>query len=154
MRRPRPARAAALLLAAALAPGCVQLSYRRTLQHREVPAEVSSDLAVREADLAECLDALGAPLFVWEQPEGWMALAYGWEDTRHGGVNLSVPISRFFSASVDYNEVDSELKGVVLVFDDERRLVRVRRGVLRELASSERPRPFFVEPDGDARRDR
>lgn len=140
------ARGIALFLAAACLSGCVRGRWQRQkLNEQPAPGAVET-LAPGEADLAQALEALGAPLFVWEQPRGSFALAYGWTEGRGIGGTVSIPISRAWSPSYSYDDVDANLFGLVLIFDHTTRLEVVREGYLRELAAElERQRPADVE---------
>ena len=137
-------RAALLLACAALPVACVSAEWHRAHGLVEPPREAFATLVPGQADLGDCLENLGAPLLVWEEPAG-AALAWGWyeEDTLAGGV--SVPMGEAFSASFDARDVDANMRGLVLLFDNEWTLRIVRRGRLRELATYAGQRP--IPPD-------
>lgn len=140
----RPSLLLPLLLA--VAPGCVTGSFTRDSRFEPVPRGALRPLQPGESDLQDALDALGAPLWVWEVPGDGMAVAYGWEEERAWGLSFSVPLTRQLSANFDYDDIDADLAGVVLFFDAERRLVEKRRGRLRDLALEElRARPSDPE---------
>ena len=147
----------AALLALALAPllvGCVRVSWQRESLHAPVTDE-QLDALEPGTSLEECLARLGAPLLVRELPAGAFALAYGWLDDQGLGLNVSVPVTDSWSASVDYDRIRRETRGVVLFLDADQRVVVVRRGLLRDLLAElpERPPAFLpawtVEPDGE-----
>ena len=138
-------RLAALLLLVLL-PGCLSGSWRRETRHEPPPRGALRSLVVGESDLGDALEVLGAPLWVWEAPADGMAVAYGWLERRGFSLNLSVPVTRDLNASFDYDDVDDDMKGCVLFFDAEHRLVEKRRGWLRDLTvESRRPRPALTE---------
>ena len=144
------------LLAGPIAAGCVQLSWNRVTRHSPVPrdalARLSSDPG-HPSDLGECLAALGAPLWVWEHEidgASGAVLAWGWFDERSLGFSASVPITRGVSASFDYDDADARMRGVVLFFDRDWRLVVLRTGLLRDLTGEVRRPPAVLdeEPSG------
>ena len=131
MRRPSAWLGLALLSAGL--SGCVSIDWRRTQRHQRVEREVLRELRPGRDDLASCLDRLGAPLFVFEEPEG-VALAWGWYESDTWGLGVSIPVAKSASASVDVLDEDSRLKGVVLFFDRDWVLRFARRGKLAEVA--------------------
>ena len=75
-----------------------------------------------------------------------VALAYGWLTERQWGVNVSVPVVRELSASVNYADTDERMEGAVLFFGADGRLAGVRRGLLRALTRElRRVRPAPVD---------
>ncbi len=137
-------RAAAFVLAAALGAGCVTLSWERESRHTPVPDPVLAQLETGRSDLTDCLELLGAPLWVWEHVEGGepgAALAWGWINQRDLGVRVSVPVSEQFSVSLDYDRIDLRMKGVVLFFDQDLTLRAWRKGLLRDLSREVRRPP-------------
>jgi hypothetical protein len=131
----------------ALSAGCVQLKWERDSRNTPLTAAALASLEPG-ADLAQCLGALGAPLWVWEHVEDGRdgaALAYGWYDERTLGVSVSVPVTDYVSASLDYDAIGSKLRGLVLFFDSEWRLVTWRTGLLRDLTGERDRRPADVE---------
>jgi len=125
---------------AALLAACVNLEWRRGHGQVEPPREAFATLVPGEAGLEECLDELGAPSLVWEEPAG-AALAWGWFEEETVGAGVSVPLGEAASASFDALDVDADMRGLVLLFDRDWTLRLVRRGRLRELASYARQRP-------------
>ena len=133
--------ARAFLLAVSLVPlasGCLSVTWRRDARFGEPPEGALASLRPGESDLGACLARLGAPLEVWEIPDG-VALAYGWERERNLGVTLSVPIDRGLSASLNVAAERARLRGVVLFFDADDRLSLLRTGRLAELLPPRRP---------------
>jgi hypothetical protein len=132
-----------------LSSSCVQVSWERHELNTAFEEGVEQQLAVGEVGLQDCLSQLGAPLMVWELNDADYALAYGWDQKRQYGISFSVPVANTGgSASLNYDDLASKLYGVVLIFDAEDRLVRKRRGLLRDLAPDEdRRRPFVPQDD-------
>lgn len=125
------------LAAALLAGGCLQFQLERDNQLRPVREEHVARLVPGESTLGECLDALGAPLFVRERQTYGAELAYGWFKQWDWGLTVSMPVTDQFSASFNYDEVDAKLRGVVLLFDEDWKLEVVRTGFLRDLVARE-----------------
>jgi hypothetical protein len=140
-------------LAAWLCAGCVQFSWSRESRHAPVPAEAVARLAPRTTELGDCLAAFGAPLWAWEHVEGGRpgaALAYGWSDERSLGLRVTVNVYRGVSASVDYDQVDQRMRGLVLFFDQDWRLTSWREGLLLDLTREARRPPAAVDDEEGA----
>jgi hypothetical protein len=143
-------RQAALVLACALGPACVSVAMQRESRHHPVPPEAVAQLVAGQSDLGQCLELFGAPLWVWEHVEDGQqaaALAYGWSAERDLGLRVSVPVSEYYSASFDYDQVDQHMKGLVLFFDEGWRLTSWRTGLLRDLTREARRPPAALEED-------
>ena len=141
-----------VLALAALGASCVSLNWQRESRNGPLRGEAIARLGLEagKTDLDECLDAFGAPLWVWEHVEHGRpaaALAYGWTDENDFGFSVSVPLTEYFSASYDYDRVDRRMKGVVLFFDENWKLVSWRSGLLHDLTEEARRPPAFVEDD-------
>ncbi len=123
-----------LLAALPLASGCVTFGWERKL--RDVPhsADSTDELRPGEASLSQCLDRLGAPLYVWEYKRDGMALAWGWLDSEEKGFAVSVPVAEQLSASFSYDRIDARMRGIVLLFDEDLTLEFAQRGYLRDLS--------------------
>ena len=106
-----------------------------------------ASLAPDRDDLGTCLVRLGAPRFVWEQPRGGFALAYGWLDRADWGFSASWAPKElsYGSASFEWDSSAADHIGVVLVFDGSLRLRMVRRGFLRDIATDLRRPPADPE---------
>ncbi len=128
---------AAVFLALVWLPGCFSWSWTR--EEIELPI-IEESLAQLEygASLDECLEQLGAPLYLWEYRKTGIALAWGSLSRRDLGLSVSVPISDQASGSINYNHIDNDIQGVVLVFDEDYRLRWIRRGFLSDLAQETR----------------
>jgi hypothetical protein len=129
----------------------VRLAWERASRHTPIPPELLARLEPGRSDLAQCLAELGAPLWVFEHVEdgrSGAALAFGWYDQRDLGLRVSVPVYRGLAASFEYDRIDQRMRGAVLFFDPDWRLVTCRAGLLRDLTREfARPRPQLVEED-------
>jgi hypothetical protein len=142
--------ATALLLAGLTS--CVRGSWDSARDQVPVPHATIASLEPGVSTLGDCLDGLGAPLFVWEVDASSYGIAFGWNDAEDWGVNVSVPVARGFSASVDYADTNLDLEGLVLFFDADDRLLRIDRGRLSDLVPDrQRPAdlPDQLGADGD-----
>lgn len=139
------------LLGPLLLAGCVSGNYTRLSVNEPVDEEVVSALPAG-ADLQACLGRLGAPIRVWEAEAGRYAMAYGWLRERGWGVRASYSFDKLLpSASVSFDSQLKKMRGAVLWFDDELKLVEARTGLLSDLLPARR-RPVDVdllqEPEG------
>jgi len=133
-----------------LCAGCATFSWERESRNSPVPPEAIARLEAGKTGLGECLAAFGAPLWVWENVEHGRpaaTLAYGWFDVRDLGFSVSVPLTDNYSASYNYDRIDQRMKGLVLFFDEDWRLLSWRTGLLQDLAREERRPPAYVEDD-------
>lgn len=130
--------------------GCLSVSWSRDRRHEPLRKSVIAALEPGRSTLAECLETLGAPLYVWEYKGDGAALAWGWNDERELGVKVSVPFSEQASVSLSYDDAREKLRGAVLLFDRDLVLEDVRRGWLRDLQRDlQRRRPAAVPPDDE-----
>lgn len=135
-----------LLALLPLIGGCLNITWQRESRFAPPPEEAVARLQPDESSLGHCLNALGAPLWVWEYRGDGVGLAYGWLETESSGFNLSAPVTDYVAVSLDYDEVDSEMHGLVLLFDEDLNLTELRRGLLRDLTTkARRTRPGTVE---------
>ena len=142
-----------LLLSLFLA-GCVSVSWTRDRRHEPLPKGAIPALEPGRSTLSECLETLGAPLYVWEYKGDGAALAWGWSDENSKGISVSVPVYEQASASLSYDDAKEKLKGAVLLFDRDLVLEDVRRGCLRDLQRDLlRRRPAPVPPDDEVSAD-
>lgn len=126
--------------------GCVSVGWSRDRRHEPLPEGVIETLEPGRSTLAECLESLGAPLYVWEYRGDGAALAWGWNDEDRKGVSVSVPVYDQVSASLSYDDAREKLRGAVLLFDRDLVLEQVREGWLRDLQRDLlRRRPAAVE---------
>ncbi|MHC4847539.1 MAG: hypothetical protein ACYTEG_03705 [Planctomycetota bacterium] len=121
----------ALLVLLLLLAGCIRLDYVRTLVDEPVPDEKFETLSPG-ASLQSCLDTLGAPALVWNDPRGiWFA--YIWINERGPRVSASVPLLAFAlpgpSPSITYSHIKRRGEGVTLCFDNDLNLRFARRGL-------------------------
>jgi hypothetical protein len=138
------------LASALLVAGCVTYTYTRDMRFAPIDDAALDCLRPGEADITECLEKLGAPLYVWEYSQEGVALAYGFDKDRAWSLTVSVPVARGFSASGSYTDQVRKLRGAVLLFDPAWRLQIVRRGMLADLSAELRhKRPAIVESTDD-----
>ncbi len=140
-------RSGAVLLTALFLAGCVQLRWERESRFEPVVTEALQRLEPGQ-ELALCLELLGAPLWVWEQPTGehfGAVLAYGWYKSRDLGLRVSMPVTEYYSASFDYGDIDERMRGLVLFFDPEWKLQGWRTGLLRDLTREALGPPAYIE---------
>jgi hypothetical protein len=130
----------------ALTTSCVQLQWSQETVHERVDGAAVAALQPGVSDLAQCLAALGAPLYVWEYDGDGVALGFGALNDETWGVGVNIPISESTSASFDYDEGDAQTRGWVLFFDESWTLVAASEGRLRDLALGfRRQPPAFVD---------
>ena len=137
----------AVLLASTLClSSCVAFSFDRDLRNVPLPDGAIESLQPGDARLEQCLERLGAPLFVWEYKGDGVALAYGWSKEKNWNVTVSVPVTRGYSTSFSYTDDSANLRGAVLLFDRDLKLEIVRHGFLRSLrAELAQKRPAAVD---------
>lgn len=142
----RPPLGIPLLLALALAPGCVAVSWARDARQSPPPPQTEVVLIEGSTRLHDALAMLGAPLGVYEYRQTGMALAWGWYRGDSKGLRVSVPVYEQFSASVDYTDNREGLQGMLLLFDEDLRLISIREGWLEDLTEGlERQSPTVLE---------
>lgn len=129
---------------ALLAAGCVSFRFDRATVNLPPRPGAAESLELGKATIADALQALGAPVFAWEWKEDGMALAWGWSEDTARGITLSVPLDKG-SARASYDDLARHLRGVVLFFDAETRLVELREGALNDFREAHRRRPAPVE---------
>ena len=138
-----------------LLASCVNVEWRRGHGFAAPAPEAFEALEPDRSQLGKCLELLGAPLLVWQEPGG-AALAWGWYEEGTLGGGLSVPVAEAFSASFDARDIDADMRGLMLFFDEGWTLRIVRRGPLRELATYGRqltlPPDLLEEEQGSAAR--
>ena len=97
------------------------------------------------------MQALGAPLWVWEYPSPngqGAALAYGWYRNRDRGLQVSFPVARGVSPSFRYGRIDERMQGLVLFFDQNWKLTSWRQGLLQDLTDQlQRRRSVYIEDE-------
>jgi hypothetical protein len=140
-------RAALLVLCLGLA-GCITFQLERNNQFAPVDKAALESLRPGETTLAECLELFGAPLWVREHRTYGLELAYGWHKNVDWGISASVPLTDYYSASVRYDETETKMRGLVLLFDEQETLSIMRTGFLRDIAPT--ARPAYVEPEDAA----
>ncbi len=130
--------------------GCVQVSWERESRFDPIELDALQQLEPGKSELGDCLRLFGAPLWVWEQPAGkgtGAVLAYGWFHGRDLGLRFSVPVSDYYSASLDYEGIDQRMRGLVLFFGQDWKLSSWRTGLLRDLTREAGRPPAYVEEE-------
>ncbi len=129
-------RAAALAAVLATA-GCVTANYGHTSFGEPVDDAAFAALVSGEATLADCLQALGAPVRVFEYRvgptgESGMVLLWSWRDEAGWGIDVSSGDDAI-PGSVSFDAVSTDLPGCVLWFGPDLRLEKARKGTLGDL---------------------
>lgn len=139
---------AAALACACLGASCVTFQYERDLVE-VVPTEASvASFVPGQTVLSDVLAGMGAPLDVWEGPDGAPVLAYGGLRSRGWNVVVSVPVTDHNSASFSYTDTLARTRGYMLLFGPDQRLEIVRYGLLADLRRTyARRRPAAVEEE-------
>jgi len=138
----------ALCVLCLLLTSCVTATWQREHRFQRPPSGSIGSLKPETDQLSDCLERLGAPLFVYETPDGF-AIAYGWFASQELGASVSVPVSEAANASFAVRGIDSRMKGLVLFFGPRTELLLVRRGPLRDLTmGAGRTRPTYVPEEG------
>jgi hypothetical protein len=125
-------RTAAVLLPLLLS-SCVSFNWSRERRFEPIPNGALESLEVGKSTLSDCLDRLGAPLYVWEYKIDGAALAWGFEDEDARRFSVSFALDRFLRPSFSYGAVDARLRGAVLLFDEHLVLRDLERGYLRSI---------------------
>lgn len=112
------------------------------------PRERIESLVPGEAVLADALERLGAPLYVWEGKDGCPVLAYGALRLGEWGFSISAPVFERGSASLSYDDLRAHTQGVILIFGPDLGLRLVRSGNLRDLRHASERRPPASLDDG------
>lgn len=124
---------AAALASACFAAGCVNFEYQRKNIERVPDDSVLATFVPGQTVLADVLAGLGSPLDVWEGPDGAPVLAYGGLKSAAWNVEVSVPVTRYASASLSYTDTRARTRGYMLLFGPDHRLEIVRYGLLADL---------------------
>ena len=141
----------ALAALAASASSCLQLEYTRVVNLLEPARQGVDTLEVGTTSLSDCLARLGAPLGVYELPDG-AALSYGWLRSKTWQAELIFPVADS-RGRITFTDIDDQIRGVLLFFDAQWTLKEIRRGRLRELTSRiGRRRPQAVSGASGAQR--
>ncbi len=118
------------ILALAVVPGlgsCLSVDYARFNLYESLDGVEVEQLATRNADLAACLDRLGAPNLVFDADPGpvlaWLHGEFvGWVVEGSASVAGDVPLS------LTYGRRDDQLEALVVFLDADWRVERVRGG--------------------------
>jgi len=136
------------LASCCLAAGCVSFQYERNLIERVPDDSVVATFVPGQTVLTDVLAGMGAPLDVWEGPDGAPVLAYGGVRGAEWNVNVSLPVTDYNSASFSFTDTRSRARGYMLLFGPDQRLEIVRYGLLADLRRTyARRRPAAVEDE-------
>ncbi len=136
------------MLATLLLSGCVSFVWTRERRFEPIPKGALEDLEAGRTTFTQCLERLGAPLYVWEYKVDGAAIAWGSSDEDAKTIAVSIPIGIRYRPSLTYGDIDAELRGAVLFFDRDLVLERVQKGCLRDLARQiARSRPYAPPPN-------
>lgn len=103
---------------AALA-SCSGLRFQHIRAGQAPDLRASRALEPGNATLEECLRALGAPVAVEEaEGGGGRVLTWAWEHVHGWGVFVSLPLSDWVSASLNYDRLGRDPDRLRLIFDD------------------------------------
>lgn len=132
------------MLIALLATSCVSGDYERF--DAEMPPEKAAveRLVIGESNLTSCLAELGAPLQVIELGAG-AVMAWGARRDVGWNVSANIPFSDSASGTLRFSQEHFGYRGVVLFFDEQLLLERIKRGWLAEILPDAQPRPQFIE---------
>lgn len=133
-----PTRPLAGLALALLCASCVTYDYDRFRRYKESEPTAYAELVPGESDLTDALEALGAPVRVWEPRPGALALVWYWADRETEGVSVAVPTSEAVEASFSWRDTSEDDEGLLLVFDEDWQLETLRRGLVGEVLSDVR----------------
>lgn len=135
------------MLLALLLPSCINGRYYHIRREEPIPEARATALLQQQADLQTCLDTLGAPHLVFEQPRG-LAMAYAWLDMSDWGIEVQIGYTNTAADGQTLFSFDSNAPGydgIVLVFDERLRLIATKAGKLADITQSLRRPPAVVE---------
>jgi hypothetical protein len=130
------ARAARILGSLALAgvlSACVSFVWSRERRFEPLPKGVIDGLEPGRTTFEECLQRLGAPLYVWEYKGDGAAIAWGASDKDSKQIAWTIPLETRVPPRFSYDDVDANLRGAVLFFDKNLVLESAKEGLLRDL---------------------
>jgi hypothetical protein len=130
-----------LLIAPLFLSGC--LTFLNTATNEPVNPDDVNALAVG-TDLQVCMDRLGAPIRVWETTPDRFAIAYGWRAEHRWRLSLGWEVATFVRPSITIDNEARKLRGAVLWFDEDMKLVKAKMGLLSDLLPPRR-RPNDVQ---------
>lgn len=132
---------AIVIASACLLASCVSFRYERDIIERKPDSALVADFVVGSTHLADVLGVMGAPIDVWEGPDGGTAVAYGGLRSRGWNVDVSVPVSDAGSVSLSYTDTKARTRGFMLLFGSAGHLEIVREGNLADLRRTYARRP-------------
>ena len=136
-------------LATLFLSGCVTFVWTRERRFEPTPKGALESLEAGHTTFTECLQRLGAPLYVWEYKGDGAAIAWGSSDQDSKRITVTIPLAWRVRPSFSYGAVDANLRGAVLFFDRDLVLEKVEKGCLRDLERQVvRSRPAPAEDSG------
>ncbi len=124
-----------LLVVPLFLTGC--LTFLNTATNEPVnPDDVNA--LVAGTDLQVCMDRLGAPIRVWETTPGRFAIAYGWRAEHRWRLSLGWEVAAFVRPSITIDNETRRLRGAVLWFDEDMKLLEAKMGLLSDLLPQRR----------------
>lgn len=127
------------LAALVLFTSCLSGNWNRTIVQKPLPQEALDGLPQQGINLARCLALLGSPTFVAEYRVHGVVVAWGWQNDRSFGAQVTGPTQETSALRISYDDVRLRQQGVVLWFDDEWMLTAWRSGYLRDLVGTRPP---------------
>ncbi|HVS19432.1 MAG TPA: hypothetical protein VMT18_12580, partial [Planctomycetota bacterium] len=128
-------RALPALFLALLVSGCLSVNWTRSTNAERLDPRWT-ELQPGSSTLEDALELLGAPLYVYEYAVRGAVLVWGRGRADDKGFNVSVQLTdQGGSADFDYSRRSAALRGVLLAFDPDWRLVLVREGLLSDLTA-------------------
>lgn len=127
---------------------CVTFVWTRERRFEPLRKDALEGFEDGRTTFAECLQRLGAPLYVWEYKVDGAAIAWGAADEDAKRVAVTIPLTARYNPTFSYGDIDAKLRGAVLFFDRDLVLERVERGCLRDLERQiVRTRPAAPPPE-------
>jgi hypothetical protein len=113
--------------------GCVSFVWTRDRSFQKPPEGALDGLEIGKSTMSDCLERLGAPLYVWEYKGDGAALAWGSADEDSKRVAITIPLQTRWQPSFSYADADARLRGPVLFFDKTFVLEGFQTGCLRDV---------------------
>lgn len=128
--------------------GCIQLRWTARNAEDKLSSAALESMWPGTDTLGSALAKLGAPHHVWEYHGEGMALAWVHQEEHELGFRVSYSFSRGPNASFRFDDSQLDVPGVVLWFDGQLQLEKVRQGNLRDLTEELSRRPASVDEIG------
>ena len=129
-----------------LSASCVQLSYGVRYEDNPVAEDQLTALQPGVDDLASCLARMGAPHHVFEYQYDGVALLWHHVDSSGWGATFSMSLVRNAPGARFSMDSDSaNMPGAMLWFGPDYKLLRWRKGMMRDLTAGFRRRPADLD---------